>query len=757
MPGKSRRRSRRAQAPADRNLGLRLLLLALSCAVASLATTALFLPAVGGAGLALKSVADHFDDLPADLTEPLLAQRTVLLDNSGREITQLHGPEDRVVVDDPDQIPDVMKKAIVAIEDSRFYEHHGVDFQGVVRALVRNGQDGGPTQGASTITQQYVKNVLEESAHTDAQRRAASADTTERKLQEARYALELERKYSKDEILLRYLNIANFGDGVYGVGTAVQHYFHTTLSHLTLPEAALLAGIVNSPTLFDPFEHPAAAKTRRNLVLDRMTALGFITTAQKAVAAAVGLPVRPHAGRAPADACENTVAPFFCFYVRNSLANDTALGDTQDERNHALYDGGLRIKTTLDMKVQNALQTAVDTILPPSNSTYAVIAAVEPGTGKVLGIAANRTYSSKKGIGNTKLGYLGYSTTFQGGSTFKLFTLAAALSDPTDFNIHTSFVAPACYHPTPASMYDPTGDKGPCPGGYQNSDPAEAGTYDMVSGTWYSVNTYFIQLEQKVGVQKVIDAAEAMGIHAGAFSDLGPRSLSVTLGAVNGVSPLEEATAYATIAAHGKECRPNPILGVTDTDDNPVPVSEHTSCRQVLDPQVADTIAGILEGVLNQPGATAAGKGLAGRQSAGKTGTLDEEKAAWFSGFTPQISASVVLGNPAATDTPLGSVADVNPAYVGTPEGASPLFGGTLPTDIWKMAMNQALTGVAAEPLPAQVFGAPIIPLGQVFAARPSAVPSTKGKPAKSSPKPQPGVHHQPRAGAAVPTPASSG
>lgn len=741
MPGESSIRPGTAgNARGDRNLSLRLLLLAVTCVVTALTMTALLLPAVGGTGLAAKSVADHFDDLPGNLTEPLLAQRTVLLDNSGRQITTLHGQEDRVVVDDPSQLPDVMKKAIVAIEDSRFYEHHGVDFQGVVRALVRNGQDGGPTQGASTITQQYVKNVLEESAHTEAERKAASADTTERKLREARYALEIERKYTKDEILLRYLNIANFGDGVYGVGTAVQHYFHTTLSHITLPEAALLAGIVNSPTLFDPFEHPAAARTRRDTVLERMTTLGFITMSAKVAAMKSGMPVRPHAGKAPADACENTEAPFFCFYVRNELANDKALGDTQDERNHTLYDGGLRIKTTLDLKIQHALQNAVDTILPRNNSTFAVIAAVEPGTGKVLGIAANRNYSSKPGPGNTKLGFLGYSTTFQGGSTFKLFTLAAALSDSNNFNIHTSYFAPGCYHPMPPETYDKTSLVGPCPGGFQNSDPAEAGTYDMVSGTWYSVNTYFIQLEEKVGVQNVIDMAERMGIHSSAFTQekLGPRSLSVTLGAVSGVSPLEEATAYATIAAHGKECTPNPILSVTDSDDNLVPVSERTSCRQVLDPQVADTIAGILEGVLNEPGATAAGKGLTGRESAGKTGTLDQEKSAWFSGFTPQLSASVVLGNPAATDTPLGTVANVNPAYAGTSEGASPLFGGTLPADIWKLAMDQSLTGVVAAPLPAQVFGAPVIPVGPVYPYYNSSPGIKKGKPGKGG-KPQPG------------------
>jgi len=677
-----------------------MLLLLLTCALAGGVVAGLVLPVIAGLGLVARAGADTFEKLPPKLLEGPLAQRSVLMDKTGGTLAILHGDEDRVPVT-IDQVPDVMKRAIVAIEDSRFYEHHGVDYQGVARAFVRNGQ-GASRQGGSTLTQQYVKNVLLESATSKEERAAAVAPTFQRKLREARYALELERVLNKDQILERYLNITYFGEGVYGVGLASQHYFNKTrVGQLNLTQAALLAGLVNSPTRFDPFEHPQAARTRRDLVLTRMLELGLVTRAEHDKAVQAPLPVKPPPA-APTDACEgaSVAAPdgsrvpaaFYCDYARRTLVSDSHFGDTQAERDRGVYEGGLRVRTALDPAVQVAAQAAVDAVMPQSDPIAAILAVVEPGTGKVLAIAANRTYSDKKKVGFTKIA-LADQRIFQGGSTWKAFTLSAALKE--GIPLSTTINAPPCYHPDPTRFAVP-GPLGRCPRGFQNAEDAEGGTFNVRQGTWFSVNTFYVQLEERVGVQSVIDTATDMGVGKGAFLDTdgsrsGPRSLAVTLGAVPGnVSALEMATAYATLAAHGIECDPRPLSTVTDAAGKPVATDHARDCRRVLETGVADTVTSVLAGVLTQTGATAAGKGLPARPAAGKTGTLDDQAAAWFVGYTPQLSTAVVLGDTAASSKPMGYV-----------QGVYPVFGGTLPATIWQRAMTAASAGLPVLPLAA--------------------------------------------------------
>jgi len=696
---------------------LRLLLLVLTCGLAGVVVGAMVIPVGAGIGLAAKAGADSFEQLPQDLLQPRLAQRSLLVDKTGRQIAVLHGAEDRLPVTIT-QVPDVMKRAIVAIEDSRFYEHHGVDFQGVGRALVRNGQ-GSDRQGGSTLTQQYVKNVLLESAKTPQERAGAIAPTVSRKLREARYALELERQLSKDQILERYLNITYFGEGVYGVGLAAQHYFKVRVEQLSLPQAALLAGLVNSPTRFDPFASPAAATTRRDLVLRRMLDLGLITTTEHDTAVATPVPAKaPRV--APSDACEGSQTAdgvstaFFCDYARRTLLADTHFGATQPERDRGVYDGGLVVRTTLDPAVQKAAQEAVDAALPRGDRVAGIVAVVEPGTGAVLAIAANRTYSGKKKLGFTKIA-LADQPIFHGGSTFKAFTLAAALKE--GIPLGTKIAAKPCYTPDPL-RFDTPAAKGRCPLGFQNSEAAEGGIFTLLTGTWFSVNTFYIQLEERVGVQSVIDTAVDMGVRSSDFDELppsrgrlGPRSLSVTLGAIpRGVSALEMATAYATLAAHGIECDPHPLSRVADTAGKPVAVDHARPCRRVLDVGIADTVTSVLAGVLTQKGATAQGKGLADRPAAGKTGTLDDQAAAWFVGFTPQLATAVVLGDTAASSMPLGMV-----------QGVFPVYGGTIPASIWQATMTAASVGKPVLPLAA---ADPAVAAGQT-----GAVPDVTGLP----------------------------
>jgi membrane peptidoglycan carboxypeptidase len=697
---------------------VRLGLVLVTCAAGAAVLALLALPLVGGAGLVAKAAADTFEHNDPVLLVPPLAQRTVLYDKTGKEFTELHGAEDRVVVALAD-VPMLMQQAIIGIEDSRFYEHHGVDFQGVLRAAVRNGQGGSTTQGGSTLTQQYVKNVLKLSAHSEAERQAATAQTFDRKLREARYALQLERELPKAKILENYLNIAYFGDGVYGVGTAAQHYFGVRVHDINLAQAAMLAGLVNSPSSYNPFLHPVAAKTRRDLVLKRMLDLRYITAAQQQRAAGVPVPTKASRTR-PADACEGTEAPFFCDYVRYTLRKDPKLGDDQATRDREVYDGGLRVRTTLDPQVQAAAQAAVMNVIPATDRALAVLAVVEPGTGKVLAIAANRTYSSSKKPGTTKFG-IGYTPLgFLPGSTFKMFTLVTALQQ--QLPVSTSFYAPGCY----TSKIYVTHNVGPCQGFSNAGDETEAGTFDLASGTWFSVNTFFIQLEEKVGLDAVQQTAIDMGIPASRLEGVGG---ALTLGGLpRGVTPIDLATAYATLAAHGVECDPHPLSTVTDPQGKPVEVSHVPDCHRVVDTAVADTATGILEGVLTQRGATAQGRGLDGRVSAGKTGTTDNEASAWFAGFTPQLATAVGLGDPVAPSSPLGMV-----------QGIEPVFGGTLPATIWQQAMNAALMGKPVADMPPAVatsvsgFGpqAPYVPYrpgpvgpGRGRGALPTGVPS---------------------------------
>jgi membrane peptidoglycan carboxypeptidase len=657
---------------------LRLLLILGTCLLAGALTAGVALPLVGGLTALAAHQADTFENLPADLETPPVPERSVLLDSDGQQLAILRGTEDRFNVG-IGQVATVMQRAIISIEDARFYQHHGVDLKGIARALVKNNTGGSAVQGASTITQQYVKNVLQEKATTDEERKAAIEQSPERKLREARYALALERKLSKAQILERYLNIAYFGQGVYGVGTAAQHYFGIPATALTLPEAALLAGLVNNPTGFDPTLHPLAATQRRVAVLQAMQKERFLTAQE--VAGAEAEPLLPYriTSRRP-DACESTRAPFFCDYVRAQLLGDVRFGRTQAEREDKIFNGGLRIKTTLDPQTQESAQRSADTTVPRNDRIAATVVTVEPGTGRVLAMAVNRTYGAHRpGSTQTKL-RLPSIKTFQGGSTFKVFTLTTALQQ--GIGLKTKIRSPACYHSVKFANPQPRN----C---YQNAGDSEQGTFDLVSGTWLSVNTFFVQLEERTGVQAVIDTAVKLGVSRDTFDGLGEGSGSVTLGSVlRGVDPLELANAYATLAAHGKRCPTRGLLAVADSSGRRLSSAADLACTQVIDPGVADTVASVMQGVLSQPGATASGKGI-GRPAAGKTGTLDDQAAAWFVGFTPQMCTAVVLGDPAASTQAMGTV-----------QGVFPVYGGTLPATIWQKTMIGALAGRPVLPLP---------------------------------------------------------
>lgn len=685
--------------------------------VAGLLVAGVALPVVGALGIAAKRGAEQFDSLPSELKEPPLPQRTRILAADGSIIAQFYY-ENRISVPLSEVAP-VMRQAIVAIEDARFYQHSGVDFKGVLRALVTNSASGQIRQGGSTITQQYVKNALIESATTTAGKQAATADTLARKVREARYAITLENHLSKDQILERYLNIAYFGSDAYGIEAAARRYFSKHAADLTLPQAATLAGLVRNPSAYDPLVHPKAGMSRRDTVLGRMHGLGYIDAAtyQKAVTSPMGL--KPSVSK---NTCQDSWAPFFCDYVEKRFLADPELGRTQEDRLKLLLRGGLDIHTTLQPKVQKAAQKSVDEHVPRSSRFASAYAAVEPGTGSVLAIAENRDYGSSKKRGphgaiQTNVDYatdqaFGGSTGFQSGSTFKVFTLATALEEgvPLGLRIH----APNTVD------YGKLGFRNCATGARytqsqiaHNAGDSEAGFYNIPQGTWRSVNTFYLILEAKVSQCKVADLAERLGVRKANGQPLG-RDPALTLG-TNEVSPLDMADAIATFAAKGRYCPATVITQVIDRTGKHFPVTEQP-CKQAVDTDIANTVTSVLSGVINGPDPLRTGAGLGiGRPAAGKTGTVTDFAGAWFYGFVPQMAAATMLVDPARPQKdPLRNVT-IGGHHYGN------IFGATLPGKVWQQAMRDGLEGVPVKKFP---------PASQkVSAGKPITVPDVRGKP----------------------------
>ncbi|MDP9183058.1 MAG: transglycosylase domain-containing protein, partial [Actinomycetota bacterium] len=593
------------------------------CVLAGVCLAGLLFPIVGTAGLLGKGAADDFLAFPSQLETPRLAQRSKILDRDGHVLATLF-TENRVQASLA-QIPTTAQDALIAIEDSRFREHRGIDVKGTVRAIARNSSAGSVQQGGSTLTQQYVKNVLIESARTKAGQQAAREKSVHRKLQEARYALALEQTLTKDEILEGYLNIAYYGNGVYGIGTAAAHYWGVPVARLTLAQGALLAGMVQNPRRYDPQANPREAVQRRNVVLARMRDLGYVSEAQALAATRTGLGLKITTVRSGCEA-PGVTAPFFCDYVRRYLEDGPAgagLGTTRQERQEALLAGGLTIRTTLDPKVQRAAQGAVDKQVPRDDpfGAAAVADVVEPGTGAVRGMAVDRGFGSGKHQTKVNLA-LGGSLGFQGGSTFKVFTLSRAIQ--MGISPQLTLYAPRTYCP---KAYDYQLADGGCPG---NAGDSESGRFTLAKATWESVNTYFLQLAERTGLNAPIGLAEAMGVRRvngtfeGAHFD---RFGSFVLGAAGGVSPLAMAGAYATLAAHGQYCPPNPIAMILDSRGKEVSLPT-SPCSQVLEPDAADGVTAILRGVIDGPVAKRTGKAASiGRPAAGKTGTTNDSKA----------------------------------------------------------------------------------------------------------------------------------
>jgi len=695
--------------------------------VVGLLLAGLALPTAWATGTATRGGIDFFNSLPDELAEPPLAEQSAVLDAGGRPIAYMY--DERRILVPLAKISPTMQHAIVAIEDSRFFNHGGIDLKGLVRAFVTNQVNDGNVQGASTLTQQYIKLRIYEAAQQDtAAQNAALRKDYKRKLEEIRMAIALEKKKTKPDILEGYLNIANFGDSTYGVEAAAEYFFDgTTAAKLTLPQAALLAGLVQSPQRYNPFLNRELAKNRRDTVLGRMHDLGMIDDKQFKDAVASDLGVKK---RRPHEGCISSQYAYFCSYVRNLLIKGgtfKSLGSTEEERSSLLDRGGLIIRTTINSGIQETAQRTVDEKVPRDNPTQVGSAAVtvEPGTGKVLAMVQNRTYDNTPKIGNTVINYavdqnLGSGSGFQTGSTFKPFVLATWLSKGK--GLYDSVDASITRRP----MEDFQGCKGTLHGPsfpvHNSADGEGSGSMTVIDATTHSVNLAYMDMASKLSLCDIKAMAEKLGAHRAmpkeecslSGSQLPDCIPSMVLGSVE-QAPLTMATAYAAFAADGTYCTPVVVTSITDRDGKALPVPS-TQCSQALEPNIAHGVTYALKTVLTS--GTAAGQGI-GRPAAGKTGTSDDSVDTWFVGYTPQRSTAVWVG-----DNPNPTQQDGRSGLGGRTLGGhhyGSVFGATIAAPIWGAIMKKANDGLPAKDWPA--------PTGKVMTGSSVKLPDVHGMP----------------------------
>lgn len=653
----------------------------------------LLLPAVGSVGAIGNATTDLFDELPTELEIDEPSEQSVMLDAEGNVLATFFA-ENRVVVGF-DEISQHMKDAVVAVEDRRFYEHGGVDPEGILRATVRN-LAGGDLEGASTLTQQYVKNLqIEESrVKNDPELYQAATETTiARKLREARLAIALEQVRSKDEILTGYLNIAQFGPSQWGVEAAAHHYFNKSAADLDIAESALLAGITQSPAKWDPVTNPENAERRRNTVLGTMLSEGFITQAEYDEAVAIPVPEMLDVQDAPRGCGVAGNAAYFCQYVVNEILNNEAYGETVEDRRQLLNRGGLTIHTTLDPEKQEAAFDAVTGAVPiddPSGISVA-LSSIEPGTGRIFAMAQNTNY----GVANendpraTQVNYNvgkshGGGSGFQSGSTFKVFTLVQWLREGNSLmdrvNSANRFFARKDWTiscaPEVADNYEP-----------KNLEGFGGGVETVLESTRTSINTSFVVMAQQMDLCDITGIAMDMGVETGSGEPL-QNNPAMILGS-NTVTPLSMANAYATLAAGGIACEPVAITRIIDRTGEEIPVPP-SDCQRVLEEDVVRGVNHALQAVMgpewDSTGSTAR---IPGRPTAGKTGTANDDTHAWFIGYVPQMAAAVWMGH-ADRDEQMG-YEYINGIW------RNRVYGGLIAAPTWKAYMERATEGMPVE------------------------------------------------------------
>lgn len=669
----------------------------------------MLVPVAGPTALAAKSVPSVFNELPGDLQTVAPAEESQLLDSSGGVIAHFYDKQ-RIVVPSAN-IADVMKKAIIAIEDKRFYEHNGVDATGIARALVTNLGESG-RQGASTITQQYVRNSLAERGYLEGdaeQVSAATEQTTERKLREIKYALALEKTQSKDEILTGYLNIAPFGPITYGVEAASQRYFSKSASELNYLEAALLAGLVQSPVQYDPLTHPEAAQERRDTVLATMLNQGVITQEEydAGIATSVDSMLHPTVSSEGCSGADSSKA-YFCDYVLSQFLEDPTFGATRIERERLLKTQGITIRTTLDTAKQDAAYASLTNAIPVGDASGLndALVSLDPRTGKVLAMAQNTAYGVE--AGQTMSNYSADGN-FQVGSTFKVFTLLQWFKE--GHSAYETVGSTNTFYPNGAFKCD---GRSITTEGYQVNDLAgKTGTMNVVRATGQSANQAFVNMASRVDFCSIFETAYNLGItEDGEVPSPFPANI---LGSVS-ASPLQMASVFATIANSGQQCKPQSIESVTDRDEN-VLKEFAADCKEVISADIANKTAALLTASAGQYyTSTRLGEG---RPFAAKSGTTDGHANTWLTGFTPSLATSAWVGHGDNSSQEVSGVV-INGVY------HSEIFGETyVGQNIWAPYMTQALAGTPVEAVSNANIGATTPRRGATTTPAPNASPNS--------------------------------
>ncbi|WP_430297936.1 transglycosylase domain-containing protein [Sinomonas sp. B1-1] len=630
-------------------------------AICGVLVAGLMVPAAAVTGSAANGSVQFFDSLPGELKVDQPGQVTRVLAADGSEIASLYA-ENRTRVP-LDQMSPNIKDAIIAIEDARFYEHGGVDTTGILRALAANVR--GSRQGASTITQQYVTNVINESLVAqgkDADVVLNGQKGVGDKLREMKLSIALEKQYSKDQILEGYLNIVFFNRNAYGIQAASQYFFSTDAKNLTIPQAAMLAGLVNSPTMYNPEINPDNALQRRNLVIDAMLQHGKINQQQhdEAIATPIQLKVNP-----PKQGCAYaSQAAYFCDYVLHQILNDPAYGATPDDREKKVFRGGLTIKTTLDPRLQAPAQARVDATAGANPDKWgASLLTIEPGTGKVLAMAQNSRMLAGQGSNfSTVYNFnvdrkdangndIGGAGGFQPGSTMKPFTFSAWLTEGKSATqtIDASRRVYPLNYPWKTTCNRVTGafnsaeeSLGAAPTlqnndeGFYRSMPINYGLYNSINTATYATAA---GLNDFCDIQRIADAVQ---LHDGEGKEkLDMSTLSSLLGPYN-VSPMTMASAFAVFASGGTYCAPMSIAEVTDVKGDKIG-GQAPSCQQnVIKPDVAKGVNFALQDVLIRGSGYQIPK--IGAPSAAKTGTNNFNSQTWVLGFTTGLVTASFFG-----------------------------------------------------------------------------------------------------------------
>lgn len=715
----------------------------------------LMVPAVALAGTTTTSSISFFDDLPDEMTVGTPALSSKILAADGSVIATFYDQNRTEVA--LENISPFMKNAVIAVEDARYYEHGGIDTRGLIRAVTSMAQGGG-RQGASTITQQYVNNVIIQTYAANGENdkiKLGSDKGIGEKVREIKLAISMEKKYSKDEILQGYLNWVLYANGNFGIESAASFYFGVHAKDLTLPQSALLAGVVNSPTVYDPVANPEAAVGRRNLVLAHMLDQGMIDQKQhdEAVASPIGLNIQENRL-----GCTTAVrAEYFCEYVTNLIANDPAYGKTVEDREKLLLQGGLAITTTLDPGLQDAAQAQLQNFTPMENNPDKVgqsLVTVQPGSGKILAMAQNTKLAPPEGQWKTDYNFnvdrldangnsLGGSGGFDVGSTIKPFTFAEWLN--SGHKINEIVNASVRKYPAGFQWNNSCGSTG---GIYDSNNPAAADDLQNAEEGWYrnltareglynSLNTATFATAAKLDICNIQKMMTATGIHNGEDpkQPYNLENVSSLLGSGE-VAPVIMASAFATFASGGVHCDPIALVSISNAKGDKFPVPS-ANCKQTVKPEVAAGVNSVLGEVLVR------GSGYQiplqfkpadplQYNAAAKTGTTNDSQQTWTTGYTKGLVTTSWVGSPEEKNRSNNGLLIAN-------QRISYVDGATYAGKAWQGYMNQVagfFDVSSFTPPPASMVNAPVTVAPQPTAPKP-ATPNSGGsdKPADNKDK----------------------